>query len=321
MRLSDAARQYITAKRTSGCIFEDGESRFTNFERFVGDIELYKLTTHQVGEYLNRKPVANSTWLATYFLLLRFFEFWSSRNEMPELVMPSLRRRTASTFAPHLYTQSELRVLLKAAVPRQREFVIHDRTLRTLLIFLYATGSRLGEVLALKCADLNFRNNRLTFRGEAFVRSRTIPLNPDLSKILQSYLRWRTRAGVGGDRLFVNRTGEPLVDTTVREFFIRLCIHAGVYRRDGTHRPPRLCDLRNSFAVHRITAWLKSGTNLSRMLPALAAYMGHLCLESTERYFFMTPDRYRKELCKLMPSRGQQHWRNDPALMSFLNSL
>lgn len=321
MKVSDAARQYIAVKRSNGCIFENAESRFANFQRFVGDIELRKLTTYQVGEYLNRKPLANSTWLATYFILLRFFEFWSSRNEISEFAMPSTRRRTASTFTPHLYTQSELRALLKTTVPRKREFVIHDRTLRTLLISLYATGARLGEVLDLKCADLDLRTNRLTFRGEVFVRSRTIPLNRDLRQILQSYLRWRARTGIGGDRLFVSRWGEPLVDTTVRDFFTRLCIHAGTYRRDGTRRTPRLCDLRNSFAVHRITTWLRSGAKLSVMLPALAAYMGHLRLESTERYFFMTPERYRKALCKLVPSRRRQHWRNDATLMTFLNSL
>jgi hypothetical protein len=112
-----------------------------------------------------------------------------------------------------------------------------------------------------------------------------------------------------------------LKDNTVRESFTRLCAHAEIYRRDGTRRTPRLYDLRNSFAVHRITAWLRSGAKLSVMLPALAAYMGHLCLESTERYFFMTPERYRKELCKLMPPRRRAHWRKDPALMRFLNGL
>jgi integrase/recombinase XerD len=52
-------------------------------------------------------------------------------------------------------------------------------------------------------------------------------------------------------------------------------------------------DLRHTFAVHRLTAWLKQGANLDRMLPALAAYIEQVGLGSTERYLSMTPERFR----------------------------
>jgi integrase/recombinase XerD len=80
-------------------------------------------------------------------------------------------------------------------------------------------------------------------------------------------------------------------------------------------------DLRSTFAVHRITSWIKEGADLNRMLPALAAYMGNVSLASTEKYLSLTPERFRKELQKLSPQRGNGHWRDNPALIKFLTAL
>ena len=80
-------------------------------------------------------------------------------------------------------------------------------------------------------------------------------------------------------------------------------------------------DFRASFAVHRIASWIKSGDDLNRMLPALAAYMGLVGLTATERYIALTPERFRKELNKLSPERINWHWREDAQLMKFLAAL
>ncbi len=57
------------------------------------------------------------------------------------------------------------------------------------------------------------------------------------------------------------------------------------------------------------------------MLPALSAYMGLTGLMASERYLLLAPERFRKELEELSPTRQRKHWRDDPALMSFLAGL
>jgi hypothetical protein len=57
------------------------------------------------------------------------------------------------------------------------------------------------------------------------------------------------------------------------------------------------------------------------MLPALAAYMGQVGLGATDRYFHLTPERFRKELNKLSPFRKKVFWCNDQELMEFLARL
>jgi integrase/recombinase XerD len=320
MNLSQVSSLYIAEKRTNGRAYEDAESALARFSRFIGDVELDQITTLNIESYLNRRPLANRTWRAQYFFLARFFEFWSLRDNTPELVMPFSKPKLPFAFIPHIYSKQDLQTLLKTKVPRHRDFVLHDRTLRTLLLFLYATGARLTEALNLTFADVNLAQKRVTFAETGrSVRSRTVPIGRDLAEILRLFIRWRAK--LPGDRLFVTNDGNPLKDTTAHEFFVRLCHHAGVYWRGGDHRPPWLSHLRNTFAIHRITAWIRNGADLNTMLPALAAYMGYRRLESTEQFFLMTPDRFRPQLRKLGRAHGGRHWRNDKQLMNFLNGL
>jgi hypothetical protein len=69
--------------------------------------------------------------------------------------------------------------------------------------------------------------------------------------------------------------------------------------------------LRATFAVHRITSWIKRRDDLNLMLPALSAYMGNAGLESTERYLQLTPERFQDALNKLSPQDSRTRWRDD----------
>ncbi len=96
---------------------------------------------------------------------------------------------------------------------------------------------------------------------------------------------------------------------------------AGVARDDGARYQPRMQDLRYTFAVHRLTAWFKHGADMGRMIPALSTYMGQHNLVTAERYLRRTPERFRAQLNKLSPRKGKKRWRDDAALMKFLDGL
>jgi integrase/recombinase XerD len=124
-----------------------------------------------------------------------------------------------------------------------------------------------------------------------------------------------------GKAQVAKQDGHALVTTSLIINFRKLRKMARVVRYDGSKDQPTMQDLRPTFAVHRITSWIRSGADLNRMLPALAVYMGHAGLGSTQKYLLMTPERFRKELNKLSPTRGKTRWRNDQDLMKFLTAL
>ena len=120
---------------------------------------------------------------------------------------------------------------------------------------------------------------------------------------------------------FVAKGDQPINLDMLRHSFDRIRTYANVTRDDGGKYQPRLCDLRVTFAVHRITSWIKNGADLNRMLPALAAYMGQVGLGHTDRYLSLTPERFHKQLSKLSPGRANGRWRNNKPLMEFIASL
>jgi len=61
-----------------------------------------------------------------------------------------------------------------------------------------------------------------------------------------------------------------------RSLFIYLYVRSkpGILRRDGGYFQAEIPDLRHTFAVHCLKAWLREGKDLRSMLPILAAYLG-----------------------------------------------
>jgi integrase len=264
------------------------------------------------------------SWYKKYSVMRGFFRYWKARNEIYGLPLPPPRRSPVQTFVPYVYSRTELRRLLVAtgAVQRQFNCVIEPRTFRTLLLFLYGTGAMIGEAVELKQSDVDLRTRRINFKSSLINRSREIPIGCDLYDILLQYRRRYHRKGVMSESpFFVTKDGEQIKTDTANRTFQRVRKKAGIARHDWSRYQPRLHDLRHTFAAHRMTAWIKHGADMNRMIPALSAYMGQHDLNAAERYLRLTPERFRKQLNKLSPQRGKKRWRDDAALMRFLDSL
>jgi integrase len=82
----------------------------------------------------------------------------------------------------------------------------------------------------------------------------------------------------------------------------RSCVHPGTASRtfhhlvatldlplpDGTS-PPRLHDLRHSFAIGRLLRWYREGADPSTRLHELSTFLGHVSPTSTAVYLMVTP--------------------------------
>jgi integrase/recombinase XerD len=322
VKLSEGIERYVAQKREVGLLFDHGEELFHGFYRRVGDVHLSQLTARDVLRFLDEPLTSTVTWRGKHQLLAQFFAFWSCRKMVSEFLMPPQRLPVRQTFVPHIYTRAEVRALLGAtAQVQKRNSLIDAQTFRAFLILLYGTGSMLGEMIALRCDDVDLRNGFLTIRSTNNRRTRRLPIGHDLQEVLRRYIRFRSRSGFESDFFFTTKNGRALVGTTVVHTFRRLRTAAGIARRDPTAQQPRMHDLRITFAVHRITSWIRNGANLNRMLPALAVYMGQTGLGATDKYLLMTPEHYRKQLNMLSPKCGKTRWRDDKKLMLSLSGL
>lgn len=93
---------------------------------------------------------------------------------------------------------------------------------------------------------------------------------------------------------------------TLRYNFVRICARARIRQENAYSPTPGMHDLRHTFAVHILEAWVREGKELRQKLPMLSGYMGHALLKSTELYLRLVPDRFVKALSTLQnPSKGR----------------
>src|SRR5260370_6130958 len=219
--------------------------------------------------------------------------------------MPVTIPKRPQPFVPYIYSREELRRLLKGARTYQNNrgrlapFVV-----QTLLLFLYGTGLRVRESLALTQADVDLSTGVVTVRESKFFKSRLVPLGPQLLKALVTYATQRKVAdhSQDGAPFFIARNGGPINISTLQANFRRIRKHVGIHRIDGACYQPRIHDLRHTFAVHRLVSWYREGAEVQRLLPHLSVYLGHAYLAATSVYLSMTP-----ELLAQASKRFDQH--------------
>ena len=292
MKLSQSVDLYIQHKRDAGMRFDSPAQILRSFLRHCDDIDLHRITVHQVTAFLDGLGVRPSTWSGKRGTLHAFFAYWGARGRLKNSPLPPSAPKTAQSFVPYIYSRSDLCALLNA-VPRCQQHsdcVMSAGTFRTLLLFLYGTGMRLGEALRLRLVDVDLMLALITIRDTKFYKSRLVPLGPDIEKVLQQYLRLPGRRNQHYRPLFQTKSGNPIAAQVAGASFSRLRRIAGIERRDDSYFQPRLHDLRHTFAVHRLTEWYRQNADLQRLLPALSTYLGHVNLSATQRYLTMTPE-------------------------------
>jgi len=215
---------------------------------------------------------------------------WRRRLE-PHCFVPdaSLFPRQRPVARPHIFSEAQIVSLLAhAAAPRRGASALCQGTYRVAIVLLYTAGLRRGELLRLTLGDHEAREGVLRIRETKFHKSRVIPLSRDAVSELETYLALRRRLHLptGPDaRLLLHRRGRVPTPYSADGFgnsMRRLFRAAGI--RTASGRTPRIHDLRFTFAMHALTRWYRSSVDVASRMPALATYMGHVSIASTQYY-------------------------------------
>jgi integrase len=323
VKLSECIEQYVADKRRYGT-YSQLASTLRRFASHTGDPNIETITVTQVATYIEMPRTGSAGWHHKYNLLRAFFVYCNGRYGAGALPLPPKRPPPPPVFhSPYVYSKAEIRSLIRATTEAQEsgKCTIGAITYRALLILLYGTGAQIRESLKLNLEDVNLRKKEITFRDGTFGRERTIPIGRDLYCELNVYINCRKHNNAASKQVFIDTKGCALSRSTVDVTFKRILRIAEICPRRGC-RPPRLCDLRTAFVVHRLNAWCKSSNDMHRIAPALAAYIGQVGLTSIDRYLQLTAERFRRNLNILSPRRCPGgHWRENVKLMSFLDSL
>ena len=174
------------------------------------------------------------------------------------------------------------------------------------LVLLYTAGLRRGELLRLTVADCDPLEGTLLVRESKFHKSRLLPLSGDAIRAIKVLLQERREKqlplstdspllwnGYGGSGAYSGPGfGEAIHD---------LLRSSGI--RTAAGRLPRVHDFRHTFAVHALLRWYRAGRDVQAKLPALAAYMGHVSIVSTQHYLHLVD-----ELAAIASERFQKRY-------------
>ena len=196
---------------------------------------------------------------------------------------------------PCLVSEAEMARILQAAwqLPPSRTNPLRAETIALGLLLLFCCGLRRGELLRLKLGDLDRKQRLLSIVETKFHKSRLVPLDPTVAGHLEHYLRERRKRKLPmTSNAFLlwsgNHSPEVYAAYSLLSLWRRLCVSVKVLDAQG--HPPRLHDLRHSFACHALQRWYTQGADVQTKLPHLATYLGHVSAVSTYYYLQLTPE-------------------------------
>lgn len=155
---------------------------------------------------------------------------------------------------------------------------------RAILELLYATGVRVGELVALTLDDVDLASGIVRVIGKGN-KERMVPFGRKASaavaRWLEGSVRLRANSRHGAEEpLFLNLRGGRLTDRSVRRILDRRIREASIQSHVSPHA------LRHSFATHLLGA----GADLR----AIQELLGHASLSTTQRYTHVDLDALMK---------------------------
>lgn len=176
-------------------------------------------------------------------------------------------------------------------------------TYHTLIGLLAASGLRIGEAIKLDRADIDWERGVLLIRESKFGKSRLIALHPSTTAALAEHasLRDELSPRPKDASFFTSLTRRRLSYAVVQDTFRQLINNAGVGA--DAPSPPRLHDLRHTFAVRTLLAWYRNDQDVQAKIPSLSTYLGHREPASTYWYLSAAP-----ELLALAAARQDTAW-------------
>jgi len=300
MKINQLITQYVRYRKSLGEKFKTNETCLKAFCSAVGpERSIKSITMEMVRRYLYGKCDAVTTgWFVRHTALLGLYQYAISRNYLTATPLPKILPKRPQGLIPYIYSPRELKLLFDGALSYQtNKSHIEPYMVRISLILTYTLGLRVHETLTITLGDMDMDNLVITIRQSKFYKSRLVPFNQQVKKLLKKFLQWRKDHGQDQDaeaHLFMDKHAKPFNTSTFRNIFQRIRDNAGIKRNDGAYFQPRLHDLRHTFAVNRLISWYREDRDVQQLLPVLSVYLGHKYLAHTSVYLSMTDDLLRE---------------------------
>ena len=272
------------------------EELITSFQEFLiyekglstNTVEAYKSDAIKFTHYADLNNL-NKNVMTSYFLELSEFNYSNAtKQRMYSSIKQYLNFLEVNGIINHVEIEdiqfkSALKlpdVLNVSEINKMINFYKHDSFLnsrnRTILDFLYSTGSRVSEVINVNLSDIDTKDSFVRLEGKGS-KQRIVPLGSLLIDNLIDYINIRdSNMNLESNRLFLSKSFKKLDRTAV----FRLIKSTGVKLGLSNDLHPHI--LRHSAATHM----LEGGCDLR----TVQEFLGHSSVSTTQIYTKVTKE-------------------------------
>jgi len=297
--------EYLVLRRRLGFSMRSGGWRLRNFARYAdGTCHRGPITAELAMRWARQPERSPRSWahrLSTLRPFARYRLLFDPGTEIPPTrCFGSANHRPT----PYIYSQDEIGALMRAAARLAPSGGTISKTIVALFGLLVSTGMRISEALRLNLSDVDLTAGVITINESKFQRQRVVPLHASACDALRRYLRLRHyQRPSESQAFFLAESGRSLRYWRVREIFVELRARLGWTGHQG--RPPRIHDIRHTFAVSRLLRWYEEGADVDNRIATLSRYLGHVSVIGTYWYLSAVP-----ELMTLVSKRYQRFIRS-----------
>lgn len=302
--LSQVLADYLQLRHSLGHELADAGRLLPDFVAYLDAQGLTTVTVQAALEWAQQPAAARASSVGPRRLsavrgFARYLSGIDATTQIPPLGLMPHRQRWRQ---PFIYTSTDVEALRDLA----RHTIVSPlraATYDTLIGLLAASGLRIGEVIKLDRSDVDWAQSVLLIRESKFNKSRLVPLHASSMQALHDYdrLRDQLQPRTQDDSFFVSLTHKRLLYAVIQPTFRRLVEAAGIGA--DAPSPPRLHDLRHSFAIQTLLGWYRSGEDVQAKMPSLSTYLGHREPAYTYWYLSAAP-----ELLALAAARQDSAW-------------
>jgi integrase len=284
---------YLLMRQTMGFKVEGLSKLLASFVKFCDARGVDRVRTDIALEWATsvmKVPVSDGLFARRMDAVRIFARHQHALDPATQIPPEGIRRRYQAR-EPNVFSQAQIVALLDATNTLTPQF--RALTWRTLIGLLAATGMRPGEACRLSVNDVDLTDGVIQVLETKFGKSRLVFIHPTTVEQLRHYLQVR-QTWVGANAtdsriIFLNSHHRALNPEALSRTFTHVVAEAGITSVPG-RRPPRLHDLRHTFAVTMLLDWYRGGDDVQARLPLLSTWLGHVDPASTYWYLHAVPE-------------------------------
>jgi len=302
--LEQALTDYLQLRRSLGHELAEAGWLLPGFVAYLDAHGSPTVTIESALTWVQQTPTGQGTSVGARRMtavrgFARYLAGIDAATEVPPMGLMPHRQRWRR---PFIYSPADIDTVIE----RARSSIISPlraATYTTLIGLLAASGMRIGEAITLDRGDVNWAEGVLLIRESKFGKSRLVPLHASSMAALRNYAGLRDQLKLRPDEpsFFTSLARKRLLYAVVSQTFRQLVDDSGVGA--GAAHPPRLHDLRHTFAVATLLGWYRAGVDVQAKIPSLSTYLGHREPSSTYWYLSAAP-----ELLALAAARQDTAW-------------